>query len=258
MYPCERGLSSCPRAQGPGSVDGLFECAEMGMSARPRSPSHPPNCSNQARKNASSYGGDVSKFFTIGGSAGGGLALSIASRIVASEATRAYIKGIVAIVPLTLHPDNVPAEYASDYKSYTENATNVPIIDRESMNQFYEYTGVSPTDSSYFTLLDTSNLKNYPPTYITTCEFDPLRDDGKLMAKALKSNGVAVKEDYWEGFPHVSPSSPLSLLFCGCDEMLVARRADITRGTLVFLDLPADPGGAGLCGQGDRGHEVGD
>jgi versiconal hemiacetal acetate esterase len=41
---------------------------------------------------------------------------------VSSEATRAYIKGIVAMVPLTLHPENVPEEYKADYKSYTENA----------------------------------------------------------------------------------------------------------------------------------------
>jgi versiconal hemiacetal acetate esterase len=72
------------------------------------------------------------------------------------------------------------------------------------MNQFYEYTGVSPTDSSYFTLLDKENLKNFPPTYIATCEFDPLRDDGKLLGKTLKAAGVSVKEDYWEGLPHVS------------------------------------------------------
>lgn len=27
------------------------------------------------------------------------------------------------MVPLTLHPENVPEEYKADYKSYTENAT---------------------------------------------------------------------------------------------------------------------------------------
>lgn len=155
-----------------------------------------------ARKNASSYGGDDSKFFTIGGSAGGGLALSVASRLVSNPSTKSFIRGIVAIVPLTLHPENVPAEYAADYKAYTENASNVPIIDKESMQQFYEYTGVDPADKSYFTLLDKDNLKNFPPTYICTCEFDPLRDDGQVLAKTLAANGVSVKTDYYEGFPH--------------------------------------------------------
>jgi len=155
-----------------------------------------------ARQNASSYGGDANKFFTIGGSAGGGLALAVANRVVSDPSKKSNIRGVVAIVPLTLHPDHVPAEYTSDYKSYTENAENVPVIDKRSMLQFYEYTGVDPKDSSYFTALDVDNLKNFPPTYICTCEFDPLRDDGQIMAKALQKNGVSVKTDYYEGFPH--------------------------------------------------------
>ena len=110
----------------------------------------------------------------------------------------------MAIVPVTLHPDNVPSQYASDYKAYTENAENVPVIDKTSMMQFYELTGVDAKDKSYFTALDTENLANFPPTYIATCEFDPLRDDGKIMGKALTSAGVKVKEDYYEGLPHVS------------------------------------------------------
>lgn len=123
---------------------------------------------------------------------------------MSNPSTKSFIRGIVAIVPLTLHPENVPAEYAADYKAYTENASNVPIIDKESMQQFYEYTGVDPADKSYFTLLDKDNLKNFPPTYICTCEFDPLRDDGQVLAKTLAANGVSVKTDYYEGFPHVS------------------------------------------------------
>ena len=125
----------------------------------------------------------------------------------------------MAIVPVTLHPDNVPSQYASDYKAYTENAENVPVIDKTSMMQFYELTGVDPKDKSYFTALDEENLANFPPTYIATCEFDPLRDDGKIMGKALSAKGVKIKEDYYEGLPHVSffPmfSIPFTLLVFG-------------------------------------------
>lgn len=91
----------------------------------------------QARRNASSFGGDQSKFFTIGGSAGGGLALSVANQVVKDKKTRSQIQGVVAVVPLTLHWDNVPDEYKSMYKAYEENATNVPVIDRSSMESFY-------------------------------------------------------------------------------------------------------------------------
>ena len=148
------------------------------------------------------------------------------------------------MVPLTLHPDNVPEQYKADYKSYTENAENVPVIDKTSMLQFYEYTGVDPKDSSYFTALDTENLKNFPPTYICTCEFDPLRDDGQVMAKALKDNGVPVKTDFYPGLPHVS-----------CEEVRFGRQK-LTVGA-VFLDLSAGPRGSDFYCEFDWGDEVG-
>ena len=44
-------------------------------------------------QNASSYGEDQKKFFSIGGSAGGGLALEVANRLVKDPSERANIKG---------------------------------------------------------------------------------------------------------------------------------------------------------------------
>jgi versiconal hemiacetal acetate esterase len=34
------------------------------------------------------------------------------------------------------------------------------------------------------------------------CEFDPLRDDGKIMEHVLKKAGIKVKSDYYKGYPH--------------------------------------------------------
>jgi versiconal hemiacetal acetate esterase len=46
------------------------------------------------------------------------------------------------------------------------------------------------------------NLSSFPPTYIATCEFDPLRDDGKVLELALKKAGVRVRSDCYDGYPH--------------------------------------------------------
>jgi hypothetical protein len=62
--------------------------------------------------------------------------LSIAERLI-SDGKRSQIAGIVALVPTTLHHSHVPAEYASAYTSMSENAKDVPIIDKESMETFY-------------------------------------------------------------------------------------------------------------------------
>jgi versiconal hemiacetal acetate esterase len=150
--------------------------------------------------NASSIGGDPKKFFSIGGSAGGTLALALANYIVANPDIRNHIAGCVAIVPATLHWDHVPSEYKDMYKSYDNVGT--PIIDKASMETFYTAAGVDPKDANTFVVLNTENHKNFPPTYIVTCEADPLRDDGKVMEACLKKAGVPVKSDYYAGLPH--------------------------------------------------------
>lgn len=57
------------------------------------------------------------------------------------------------------------------------------------------------TDPVQFPALS-KNLASFPPTYIATCEFDPLRDDGKVMELALMKAGVRVLSDHYEGYPH--------------------------------------------------------
>lgn len=155
-----------------------------------------------AHDNASSLGGDANKMYTIGGSAGGGLALQICNAVLKDASLKSSMKGVAAMVPTTSHPDHVPDKYKSMYKSYTENAKDVPIIDRNSMDIFYEHLAADPQDSTAFTVLATDNHKNFPPVYLTSCEFDPLRDDAYVLEAALKEAGVETKHDHYKGLPH--------------------------------------------------------
>lgn len=152
--------------------------------------------------NASKINGDPNKIYTIGGSAGGGLAFQVANQVLRDDKLKKTLKGIIALVPLTVHPDNVPEKYKSQYTAFEDNAKDVPVIDRESMEIFYKHAGADPKDSSLFTLLATDKHAEFPPTYFASCEFDPLRDDSKVMEQALKEAGVPTKHDYWPGFPH--------------------------------------------------------
>lgn len=76
--------------------------------------------------------------YTIGGSAGGGLALSVANKILQDSELKSSIKGIVAIVPVAAHWETVPQKYKDKYNSYTQNEKGTPIIDKESMETFYK------------------------------------------------------------------------------------------------------------------------
>jgi versiconal hemiacetal acetate esterase len=59
--------------------------------------------------------------FLMGGSAGGNLALGVALRLI-DEGHAGSLKGILAMVPVTCHPDLVPKEFRDMYKAYEENA----------------------------------------------------------------------------------------------------------------------------------------
>lgn len=130
------------------------------------------------------------------------LAFAAANQALRDDTLKSSIKGIAASVPCTTHFDNVPAKYKPMYKSYTENAKDVPIIDKESMEIFYREAHAKPTDSTAFTILAEDMHKNFPPTYFVSCEYDPLRDDAYVMEKALKDSGVKTKHDHYEGLPH--------------------------------------------------------
>lgn len=79
------------------------------------------------------------------------------------------------------------------------------------MDEYFASVGVEPADPRYFVGLDGDTQKLFPPTYVITCGFDPLRDDGSVFMGSLQSKGVEVKHDHYSGLPHcfwIFPSLP--------------------------------------------------
>lgn len=89
--------------------------------------------------NVDSLGGDSSKMFVVGGSAGGCLSLSITASIVADEKMRGQLKGCLSFVPATMSPDNLPDEYKGRHTSHQDNseAANTPVLDDRSIKEFF-------------------------------------------------------------------------------------------------------------------------
>jgi versiconal hemiacetal acetate esterase len=74
-----------------------------------------------ALENATTLKTTPGKAITFGTSAGGGLAISTALRMLDAGLTDSLV-GVVAITPVTCHPDAVPKKYMSQYTSYDENS----------------------------------------------------------------------------------------------------------------------------------------
>jgi acetyl esterase/lipase len=46
------------------------------------------------------------------------------------------------------------------------------------------------------------SVKDFPRTWIVTCEKDPLRDDGVILENMLIAHGVVVQRKHYNGFGH--------------------------------------------------------
>lgn len=58
-----------------------------------------------------------------------------------------------------------------------------------------------PDDQSQFMLLS-EHLEKFPKVYLWCCELDPLRDDAKCLAEALREHDVEQRLEEWKGLPH--------------------------------------------------------
>ncbi|GAW25040.1 putative alpha beta hydrolase fold protein [Rosellinia necatrix] len=154
-----------------------------------------------AYENCDRLGGDVSKCFLIGASVGGGLAMGAAFHLIERGMGSSFV-GIVALAPITMHPEYVPDEFKKDFVAYTENAEG-PLINRAAMYNFNAQNGCDQMkdDPYVFPALHAAKSK-LPPMYISTCGADPLRDDGTVIYLALQKHGIKSTLKNYPGLPH--------------------------------------------------------
>lgn len=140
-----------------------------------------------------------------GTSAGANLAFGAALRLI-DEGLGDKLQGVLAMVPLTIHPDAVPEQLKSQYTAYEEHAEHT-INTKTAMRTFLEAYGPSP-DDAYFSPLLHPRLGELKKVYMTESGADTLRDDARLMKQALEAAGVSVQYDAYPGFPHYSWTFP--------------------------------------------------
>ncbi len=135
--------------------------------------------------NAGKLGVDASRVGVIGDSAGGNLAAVVA--LAARDRKGPKLKCQVLTYPA------VDATLSS--ASIKENAT-APLLGEREMKWFWGHyidgSGIAANDPRVSPLF-AANLAGLPPTFVSTAEFDPLRDEGEAYAAKLKSAGVTVE-----------------------------------------------------------------
>ena len=132
-----------------------------------------------------------------GDSAGGNLTLATAARMPDEP----RLRGCLMIYPATQH-------YHAEVRSYVEHANSGPLT-TPIMRWFTDtyLNGMAPADPSIEVMFPgrRTPFRGFPRSLLITAEKDPLRDDGRRLAKTLKLAGVTVQHEHFleeaHGFP---------------------------------------------------------
>ncbi|KAH8691877.1 carboxylesterase, partial [Talaromyces proteolyticus] len=151
--------------------------------------------------NVEMISGNKNRFYSIGGSAGGNLAIAMALRTLEWEGPRIN-KGLIGIAPITVDPSVVPVEFKQRFEESLAKNTDSSMIDIPVMETFRAAYGVSSRSDPFFSVLLHKNLDALPTTYLVACEKDPLGEDPQMFHEALLRARVTSKLDYYAGYPH--------------------------------------------------------
>jgi acetyl esterase len=142
--------------------------------------------------NGGALGADGARVALCGDSAGGNLAA------VVSQMARDAGGPAVAFQAMVYPATNMTAQGGS----LEENATGY-FLERDDIAWFMgHYIDESDRKDPLASPALHGDLSNLPPAFITTCELDPLRDEGEAYGAALAANGVSAEVKRYDGMIH--------------------------------------------------------
>jgi acetyl esterase len=144
-------------------------------------------------EHAEKFGGDPARVGVAGDSAGGNLAAVVAQ--LARGINRPRLALQLLIYPAT--------DATTEWDSTTENAEGY-LLTKAAIEWFGGHYLNRPEDAEdpRFSPLRAASLAGLPPAIVVTGGYDPLRDEGRAYAAALREAGVTVTESHNEGMVH--------------------------------------------------------
>jgi len=144
---------------------------------------------------AADIGGMPGQLAVAGWSAGGNLAAVVCQQL-RDAADGPRISGQLLLTPVT--------DSGLDTASFEENAEGYGLT-KPLMHWFWNhYCDPAQRGDPRASPLRAAHLAGLPPAVVVTCQFDPLRDQGRAYAEALAAAGVTVQQIQARGHTHTS------------------------------------------------------
>ncbi len=146
-----------------------------------------------AAANAASFGGDPARMAVGGDSAGGNLALSTSLRAAKGD-------GPKPLYQLLYYPAVGLGQDEASYDLFDEGYS----LDRGFMEAVTQLTFPKPADrvAKDAEILSNASLAGMPATIVVTAGFDPLRDQGRRLARRLQADGVGAVYLNYDSLTH--------------------------------------------------------
>jgi acetyl esterase len=175
-------------------------------------------------ENAQTFGGDPQRVAVMGESAGGNLALNVATR-ARDEGARLPMH-MALIYPIAGGDLETP--------SYRQWETATP-LNKPMMQWFFDQYLNSPDERTDPRIdLVNANLKGLPGATIVNAEIDPLCSEGETLAERLEAQGVEVRHKTFDGVTHEFFGMGLVVKDAAAAEMFVAHELKRAFGTAIL------------------------
>ncbi|KAI1865282.1 uncharacterized protein JN550_008330 [Neoarthrinium moseri] len=156
---------------------------------------------------------DLSKGFILGGTSAGANFTAGISHLALREGLSPRLTGLIFLAGSFCHPDVRPEKYRDQILSIDE-INDAPGLTRDSINLFASKYAAPPEDLRLSPLLFDSHKDIAKKAYFAVCGWDPRRDEGLLLERLLREEGLSTKIHVYTGLPHgfwgVCPDLPVS------------------------------------------------
>lgn len=171
---------------------------------------------------------DANRIAVSGDSAGGNLAAVVC--LMSRDRGGPQISFQALIYPIT--------DCDFERPSYHANGEGY-FLTRREMLWFWNHYVSSPEQmrEPYASPLLAGSLRNLPPAFILTAEYDPLRDEGEAYANALRAAGIDVTLHRYEGMIHafMKRVQQFDAAFAAIEEVAEMLRKNIGNGVAAKL-----------------------